>query len=190
MGSDQLSCPGCSGPLLVGQVDGSRRYVCDDCGGIVIGIAVLRQLSGAAGQHIWTAEPAPPPPAGAGRCPFCATDMGPKTVPMGTAAICRACEVVWLDKQAASSLPVRNSDAQGQPTLETQTQSARCQQCGAPIGHTWDERCRYCGTAIHAPTKVVVLPGAVPEEGTTGGRDGRRSLFSDVMRMLARPLEG
>jgi hypothetical protein len=37
---------------------------------------------------------------------------------------------------------------------------------------------------------VVVLPGAVPEEGTTGGRDGRRSLFSDVMRMLARPLEG
>ncbi len=118
--------------------------------------------------------------------------MGPKTVPVGTAAICRACEVVWLDKQAAGSLPVRNSDAQGQPTLETQTQtqSTRCQQCGAPVGHTWDERCLYCGAAIHAPTKVVVLSGAVPEEGTPGGGDDRRSVFSDVVRLLARPLEG
>jgi hypothetical protein len=115
--------------------------------------------------------------------------MEPKTVPTGTAAVCRACEVVWLDKQAASSLPVRNSHAQGQPTLETQAQSARCEQCGAPIAHTWDERCQYCGAAIHAPTKVVVLQGAVPEDAATRNSPGRTGRFSEVMRMLARPLD-
>lgn len=187
MGCDQQSCPGCAGTLLAGQVDGFRRYVCESCRGVVIGIAVLRQLAGAAGQHIWTAEPAPVPPAGLGRCPFCATNMEPKTVLAGTAAVCRACEVVWLDQQATSSLPVRNTDAQDQPTLATQAQSARCEQCGAPIAHTWDERCQYCGAAIHAPTKVVVLQGTVPEDEAT--RNGRTGQFSEVMRMLARPLD-
>ena len=189
MGFDQQSCPGCAGTLLVGQVDGFRRYVCEGCGGVVIGIAVLRQLSGPAGQHIWTAEPAPVPPAGLGPCPFCATSMEPKTVPTGTAAVCRPCEVVWLDKQAASSLPVRNGDVQDQPTLETQAQSARCEQCGAPIAHTWDERCQYCGAAIHAPTKVVVLQGAVPEDEATRNGSSHNGRFSEVMRMLARPLD-
>ncbi len=115
--------------------------------------------------------------------------MEPKTVLAGTAAVCRACEVVWLDQQATSSLPVRNTDAQDQPTLATQAQSARCEQCGAPIAHTWDERCQYCGAAIHAPTKVVVLQGTVPEDEATRNGPGRTGQFSEVMRMLARPLD-
>ena len=62
MGSEHLSCPGCGGDLVMGQVEGFRQYVCAGCGGVVIGIAVLRQLSGPLGQHIWTAEPVAPSP--------------------------------------------------------------------------------------------------------------------------------
>ena len=102
MGSDQLACPGCGGNLAMGQVQGFRQYVCPLCGGVVVGIAVLRQLSGEAGQHIWTAEPCAGTMAAA-ICPFCRAKMTPKALATGNAATCRACEVVWLDKQAASS---------------------------------------------------------------------------------------
>ena len=193
MGSEQLTCPGCRGDLVMGQIEGFRQYVCSGCGGVVIGIAVLRQLSGGMGQHIWTAEPAPAAASSALKCPFCPTMMAPKTVPTGSAATCRACEVVWLDKQAAGSLTVRASDAQAQPTLETQSQAARCQQCGAPILHTWDERCQYCGAALHAPTQVVVLPGPLAGDQATGALDesgsGRHGLLKDVVSLLARPLD-
>jgi Zn-finger nucleic acid-binding protein len=184
----------------MGQVEGFRQYVCAGCGGVVIGIAVLRQLSGPLGQHIWTAEPVAPSPGTAATpvtCPFCSTAMTLKAVSAGSAATCRACEIVWLDQQAAGSLPVRAAGPQGQPTLETQptlatqSQAARCQQCGAPVLHTWDERCQYCGAALHAPTQVVVLQSDAPEEENSWDRDatGRRGLFGDVIGMLSRPVD-
>jgi Zn-finger nucleic acid-binding protein len=193
MGSDGLACTGCGGNLVIGQVQGFRQYVCSDCGGVVIGIAVLRQLSGEAGRHIWTAEPSADATAGAASCPFCATKMTRKALPTGNAATCRACEVVWLDKQAAGSLPVRASDPQSQPTLETQSEAARCRQCGAPVLHTWDERCQYCGAALHAPTQVVVLhdgAGGTPGiETWDGSGNGRKGLFKEVMGILSRPVD-
>jgi Zn-finger nucleic acid-binding protein len=193
MSSEQLSCPGCSGPLVAGQVEGFRQYGCSECGGAVIGTAVLRQLAGPAGQHIWTAEPAP---AGASphRCPFCSQQMEGKTIPAGSAATCKVCEVVWLDKQAVSALAVHAPGPDGQPSLESEAQAARCEQCGAPIANSWDEHCRYCGAAIHAPTKVVVLPSGSPadplsrEDGSWGGR-ARSGLFGDVIRALGRPVD-
>ena len=192
MGSEQLVCPGCGGDLAMGQVQGFRQYVCPVCGGLVVGIAVLRQLSGEAGQRIWTAEPSAGTMAAA-TCPFCRTKMTPKAVPTGNAATCRVCEVVWLDKQAASSLSVRETDAPSQATLETQSEAARCQQCGAPVLHTWDERCQYCGAALHAPTQVVVL-----REGTASGSstdvwdgmgNGRKGRLKEVLGFLTRPVD-
>ena len=192
MGSDQLACPGCGGNLAMGQVQGFRQYVCPLCGGVVVGIAVLRQLSGEAGQHIWTAEPSAGTMAAA-TCPFCRAKMTPKALATGSAATCRACEVVWLDKQAASSLPVREANASYQGTLETQSEAARCQQCGAPVLHTWDERCQYCGAALHAPTQVVVL-----REGTASGSNtevwdgmgnGRKGRLKEVLGFLTRPVD-
>jgi DNA-directed RNA polymerase subunit M/transcription elongation factor TFIIS len=179
----------------MGQIEGFRQYVCAGCGGVVIGIAVLRQLSGEVGQHIWTAEPPASAPSRPITCPFCSTAMAPKAVPSGNAATCRACEVVWLDKQVASSLPVRATETAGQPTLEAQSQAARCEQCGAPVLHSWDERCQYCGAALHAPTKVVVLPGAVADDQATasweggGGGSGHHGLLKEVMTLLARPID-
>jgi Zn-finger nucleic acid-binding protein len=193
MSSEQLSCPGCSGPLEARQVEGFRQYGCSECGGVVIGTAVLRQLAGPAGQHIWTAEPAP---SGASplRCPFCSQQMEGKTIPAGNAATCKVCEVVWLDKQAVSALPVHAPAPDGQPSLESEAQAARCEQCGAPIANSWDEHCRYCGAAIHAPTKVVVLPSGSPadplrrEDESWGGK-ARPGLFGDVIRALGRPVD-
>jgi Zn-finger nucleic acid-binding protein len=189
MGTGQSSCPACSGPLITGQVEGFRQYVCDSCGGVVIGIAALRQLCGSVGQHIWTAEPAPAPAGNtdAGRCPFCPALMQPKTVPVGKAATCKTCEVVWLDKPAVSSLPVTASVPAGQPTLETQAR--RCQQCGAPVVHTWDERCQYCGAALHAPTQVVVLESDREDNRCTMTRSRGTSRLAHALAMLMTPID-
>jgi len=193
MSSEPLSCPGCSGPLEAGQAEGFRHYVCSQCGGVVIGIAVLRQLAGPAGQRFWTAEPAPAA-AGPLRCPFCSREMEAKTVPTGTAATCKVCEVVWLDKAAVSSLRVQAPGPVGQPSLESEARAARCEQCGAPIANSWDEYCRYCGAAIHAPTKVVVLPSGALDDLVRQGDDGRggrgrSGLFGEVIRALGRPVD-
>ncbi len=193
MESEQLACPGCNGNLVIGHVQGLRQYVCPACGGIVVGIAVLRQLSGEVGQHIWTAEPYADVAASTTNCPFCSTQMTQKAMQVGRAATCRACEVVWLDQQAASSLPVRASDAQSQLTFETQSEAARCQQCGAPVLHTWDERCQYCGASLNAPTQVVVLHdgagGSPGGESRDGVANGRKGLFNDVIGFLTRPVD-
>jgi DNA-directed RNA polymerase subunit M/transcription elongation factor TFIIS len=193
MGTGQLSCPACAGHLLTGQVEGLRQYVCDCCAGVVIGIAVLRQLAGPVGQHIWTAEALPGVGVSAGRCPFCSSPMVPKPGPSaGTAAICKGCEVVWLDKTAVSSLPVRTTASPDQTTLETET--PRCGQCGAPILHTWDEQCQYCGAAIHAPTKVVLLESDLPEVGRTvprsiGPRSTGTTRLAHALAMLMTPVD-
>jgi rubrerythrin len=114
--------------------------------------------------------------------------MESKTMPTGTAAICRADQVVWLDKLAATSLPVTNAGTHDQPTLEAQLQSARCPECGAPLQHSWDERCPYCGAAVQAPTKVVVLTTDANDERGTGGGE-RKGLFGEVMNVLTRPVD-
>ncbi len=85
--------------------------------------------------------------------------MQPKAVPAGGAAMCKGCEVIWLDKQAVQSLPDQAAAAPG-PTLASQ--ALRCPQCGAPIANGWEEKCQFCGTALHTPTQVVVVP--MPEE--------------------------
>jgi len=195
-----LSCPACSGNLTTGQVQGFRQYACDSCGAVVIGIAALRQLCGPAGQHIWTAEPAPEGSTHVGRCPFCPSQMEPRAVPVGKAAICKTCEVVWLDKPALSSLAVTATTPPGQPTLETEaTQALHCEQCGAPVLHTWDERCQYCGAALHAPTQVVVLENGCLDDGrpdrdrpmtrSTMTRSSGTSRLAHALAMMMTPVD-
>ena len=164
---------------MTGQVDGFRQYLCTACGGAVIGIAVLRQVSNAA-QHIWTADPAPG--ASPVRCPFCSGAMESRAMQNGSAAICKACEVVWLDKAAVSSLPAKETAPPGHLALATET--PHCQQCGAPIAHTWDEQCPYCGAAIHAPTQVVLFPTELPGEQADQGVGRRGALLSGVLDAL------
>jgi Zn-finger nucleic acid-binding protein len=164
---------------MTGQVDGFRQYLCTSCGGAVIGIAVLRQVSGAA-QHIWTAEPVPG--AGPVHCPFCSAEMESRATPTGSAAICKACEVVWLDKAAVSSLPAKDAPTTSQATLATET--PHCEQCGAPIAHTWDESCPYCGAAIHAPMKVVLFPSERPGEHPIREHSGRGGLLAGLLDTL------
>ena len=162
MGTDRLLCPGCSGDLMANQVSGLRQYVCTACGGTVLTIAVLRQLEGSLAEHLWTEAAAPGTAGGDSRCPFCSRPMQPKTIPAGRAAMCKGCEVVWLDKQAVQSLPDKAATVGTGPTLASE--ALKCPQCGAPLANSWDERCQFCGSALHAPTQVVVLPEPGPEE--------------------------
>jgi Zn-finger nucleic acid-binding protein len=151
-------------------------------------VAVLRQLEGDLASHVWT-EPASTAGEGQARCPFCSQAMQPKALPAGTAggaAICRACEAVWLDHQAVQSLPDHAAAPGPQPTLASQ--SLKCPECGAPLANSWDEKCQFCGAALHAPTRVVVLPEALPEEA---GPDWvpwraphRPSLYSSVLKKM------
>jgi hypothetical protein len=101
---------------------------------------------------------------------------------IGSAAICKPCEVVWLDKAAVSSLPANEDAPTGQPTLATET--PHCGQCGAPIAHTWDERCPYCGAAIHAPTQVVLFPTELPAEHVDWEHGRPGGLLSGVLDAL------
>jgi DNA-directed RNA polymerase subunit RPC12/RpoP len=210
--NEKLLCPGCSGDLMVNQVDGLRQYVCVGCGGTVLTIAVLRQLEGDLAGHIWT-EP-PSSASGEVRCPFCSQPMQPKALPAlpagpigaaepagaagaagpagaagaagpaGAAAICRPCEAAWLDKQAVLSLP--DKSAPPRPTLASE--SLKCAQCGAPVANSWDEKCQFCGASLHAPTQVVVLPTSLPgEEEQAWGPwrlPHRPSLYSSVLKRI------
>jgi rubrerythrin len=164
---------------MTGQVDGFRQYLCTSCGGAVIGIAVLRQVSTAA-QQIWTGEPAPG--ASPALCPFCSVAMESRAMQIGSAAICKPCEVVWLDKAAASSLPAKETASPGHAALATET--PHCGQCGAPIAHTWDESCPYCGASIHAPTQVVLFPTELPGEHADWEHRRRGGLLSGVLDAL------
>ena len=166
------------------SLDGSREYVCSSCGGVVIGIAVLRRVSGEIAEHIWTAETTSA--ASPLHCPFCSRDMQNKPVPTGCAAICKLCEVVWLDKVALGALPAKDSAPSGQTTVASlAAQTLHCEQCGAPIANSLDERCQYCGAAIHAPTKVILFPTELPGDHANWERRGQRGLVTEVLDILA-----
>jgi Zn-finger nucleic acid-binding protein len=172
-------CPGCSGKLMVNPVEGFRHYLCASCGGTVITIAVLRQLAVHVAQQVWTEEPSASPGTGRARCPFCTQEMQPKAVPNGSAATCRPCEAVWLDKDAADNLTVKAPPEGSQPTLSSE--ALKCPQCGAPVANSWAENCQYCGASLHAPTKVVVLPEELAGEYSESTRFGRPAPLGGVV---------
>ncbi|HZT65753.1 MAG TPA: hypothetical protein VFA11_08185 [Acidimicrobiales bacterium] len=156
MDAGPLRCPGCGGSLLLDHVGSLRRYDCEACAGAVMGVAVLRQvLAEGVAQRIWTAEEtadARPP-----TCPFCSAAMRGRHIDVGSAAVCQPCEVVWLDQAALTHLPAAPTAAIGSTTHRV----ARCDNCGAPLGSTWDERCHYCGAAV-APVDASAVISLVP----------------------------
>ena len=154
METEPVRCPGCGGvmTIAVNPAVSSREYVCNTCGGAVAGVAVFRHLIGEhqVGQ-IWIGDP-PAPDEAPRRCGFCFANMEPRGLESGHAAICKTCQVIWLDKDALSSLavacPVSHLSDLPVP---------RCSNCGAAISSPLDEKCRYCGAALElAP---IVTPG-------------------------------
>jgi DNA-directed RNA polymerase subunit M/transcription elongation factor TFIIS len=168
---ETLACPECSKQLLIGNTTGLRRYVCDGCGSSVMGIPVLRQLGDPhAAQLLWAtsceaaAEAAGNARAGNGAiCPFCHQFMLPAVTAQGKGGICKECEMIWLDKTAFESFPA-NPDAKTLGSTASLSRPERCEECGAPIASSDEDRCPYCGTTFKAPTKYVILPTA-----TSGG---------------------
>ncbi len=158
MGTDPVMCPGCGSAMVMAVSRGAtgREYVCDSCGSAMAGIAVLRALlgDGVAGK-IWTGiDPADGTVAGvAKRCGFCFSAMSPRSVENGTAAICRICQVMWLDKAALESLATPTS-----PVRLAQVGVARCGNCGAGIPSPLDHKCRHCGSAFTIEPVVAAAP--------------------------------
>ena len=111
--------------------------------------------------------------------------MQHKALPAGSAAMCKGCEVVWLDKQAVQSLPDKASTPGTGPTLASE--ALKCPQCGAPLANSWDEKCQFCGSALHAPTQVVVLPEPGPKRPGCNGGDGTSPVSRPASRR--RPFE-
>jgi uncharacterized paraquat-inducible protein A len=171
---------------MTGQVEGMREYVCAGCGGTVLTVAALRQLEGALAEHLWT-EPAAPTGSDQ-HCPFCTRVMEPKALPAGSAATCKGCQSIWLDKQAVDALPAKQVPTGG-PSLASETM--RCPQCGAPVAHTWDEKCQFCGSALQAPTKVVIMPESLPGDVPTGREPWRLGRSPSILgSVVERIIEG
>lgn len=141
--------------VAVNRAVNSREYVCDQCGSAVAGVAVFRHLLG---DHqvgeIWNAEAPPAFEDGRPRrCGFCFAAMEPRTVETGHAAICKTCQVIWLDKPALESLA---------STVPTQSLAeigvTKCSNCGAPITSPLAEKCSHCGAALEVAPVVVAAP--------------------------------
>lgn len=136
--------------IAVNPAVSSREYVCNACGSAVAGVAVFRHLIGEnqVGQ-IWNGDP-PEQNEAAPRCGFCFANMEPRALESGHAAICKTCQVIWLDKDALSSLtaavPVTHLSDIAVP---------KCSNCGAAISSPLDEKCRYCGAALELAPIVV-----------------------------------
>jgi hypothetical protein len=82
--------------------------------------------------------------------------METRSLDSGHAAICKTCQVIWLDKAALGSLTV------AVPVAHLSDISVpKCSNCGAAIGSPLDEKCRYCGAALEAAPAVIVAPAPV-----------------------------
>ncbi len=125
---------------------------------MLCGIAVLRHMIGVQpASTIWEqgyfAEDVQPE----GPCVFCSNPMRPCPAEHGQVWICKACEMVWLDKDALAAMPAAGRTGVPAAAVVAAQGQMHCENCGAPVEHTWDETCPYCGAALKAPTQVVVL---------------------------------
>lgn len=153
-----------------------REYVCDGCGSAMAVIGVFRALlNDGVAASIWNGEATLP--AGTSqtskRCGFCFSEMSPRHVDSGSAAICKTCQVMWLDKEALESLATPTS-----PMRLAQVGVARCGNCGAGIPSPLDERCRYCGSAFTREPQTMAAPMPV--------RSGVSSDLTSVAGLFAR----
>jgi hypothetical protein len=141
---------------VISVVEGKRRYLCTGCGGLLCGVAVLKELAGAEhGQHLWSAAIEAEQPGETGPCPFCKANMKATPLEHGRLWICVTCEMAWVDRTALGAL---RPDGSGLPVYSA-TIVAHCGNCGAPVEHSWDEQCPYCGAALETSSDVTADSG-------------------------------
>jgi Zn-finger nucleic acid-binding protein len=178
-------CPGCAAGLVVGATQGKRRYVCTSCGGLLCGVAVFREIAGAEhGQRLWAAAVEAGPAGNTGPCPFCSAEMRASPHEQGRVWICMTCEMAWVDKVALGALMPQGASA----PVAAETTVTRCPNCGAPLEHSWDEQCAYCGAALEAPTKVVVVDrdSGMPPEHESGWHEAGE-VIGGIIEGMRRP---
>lgn len=106
----------------------------------------------------------------------------------GTAAegkvwACKTCEMAFLDTAALAAIhPQAGAAADAAPGIDADAGVAKCPNCGAPVSHTWDEACAFCGAALHPATKVVILGGEPSDYADRSA--GPPSVFRAAARIL------
>jgi Zn-finger nucleic acid-binding protein len=149
-------CPGCGATLSVESTLGARSYGCPACGGVLLGIAPFRQLVGQRlGHQLWVEAMEVEQVTGTGPCSFCGAPMKPAPVENGRVWACKTCEMAFLDEAALTGF------RSGGLRVEVATGESvpRCENCGAPLLHSWDTRCTYCLAPIVQQT-VANVEGA------------------------------
>lgn len=147
-------CPGCGATLSIEVTVGKRYYSCPSCGGVCAGIAIFREIVGQqVGHQLWAEALQVEDGSGTGPCPFCQAAMKPAPVENGRVWACKTCEMAWLDRPALVAMTTGSG-----PRLEVGTEESvpRCENCGAPLLHSWDKHCTYCLAPIVQRTKFEV----------------------------------
>jgi hypothetical protein len=143
------ACPGCGRPLQEeSDDDGKRTYPCPGCKGMLCGIAIFRSIAGGArAREEWRAALAEGGTGTGGPCPFCSRRMKAAPVEKGRVWTCATCEMVWVDHDALAFFETSTPGA-GRADGKQETEPMTCANCGAPLQHSWDEKCAFCGAAI------------------------------------------
>ncbi len=102
------NCPHGHGELLASDGEGGRFWLCEQCAGSMITVAILRRIIDRdAINKIWLAsdQAARHGP----RCPSCKNPMGrvPPLAELNSPPldVCRPCQLVWFDAMELESLP-------------------------------------------------------------------------------------
>jgi DNA-directed RNA polymerase subunit RPC12/RpoP len=161
-GQDVYPCPGCHTPLELEAGIVQRHYRCAGCGGMMCGIAVFRAMAGThRAEQDWRQAVIVGDFGSGGPCAFCGMAMKAAPADRGRVWACKTCEMVWLDKDVLASLsagaPAGDADSAAPTAAAEEGPEMRCENCGAPIQHSWDEKCAFCGAALKPATKVVVI---------------------------------
>ncbi len=162
MESAPVRCPGCGDLMVVGvgPTGGGRQYRCDGCGSTVAGIAGFHHVLGdAVANAVWSGEEPGPDEAQPVVCGFCFGPMHLRKPKAGRAAICRTCQVMWLDQDA---MEASSREAPARPRLEMGV--LRCENCGAAVPSSLDEGCRYCGGRFVPVPPVIAAPVSVQRD--------------------------
>jgi len=156
---DRAACPDCHVELARVVSARGLRYSCVGCGGVAVGLSVLRRtLAEGLATELWMASAAVPE-AGT-PCPFCDRALRPTPARDAVVGVCRPCEVMWLDTAAQSRLPGVSAPSAGERLMPE-----RCPNCGAPWAPAPDGSCRWCHAV--AERAVAGYPASVAR--TTAG---------------------
>lgn len=104
-----LNCPACGSPLRMSKELGERAWSCTSCAGCAVRVSLLREKASAeVVDALWVAAKEQEGKS-ARACPACQHPMTIVTLPLPSGEmlfldVCRACNLVWFDRNELAEL--------------------------------------------------------------------------------------